>query len=187
MSNRTLAREPEPSLCYIPAYCTMHRSPVYGRKRCDRCGRTYTPDDIDRERFIAVAGVAIRVSIYFIIAWMFFVIGFHHRAHGQEHHTAMWYVGHPAEMHAMLLACRNDPGRAKLTPECENVTEAQEIIAAAQAQAHVRDMTPPSNPRYWRLHPDELPQKVFACQHVAPQYRHALWCDSAQAAMEKGK
>jgi len=167
--------------CIHPIICGAHWYDTRQGADCARCGR----------RFAFHASIIrdiIRVVVFFLfLVACGLIVGILDPAHAQEHHTAMWYVGHPADMRSMLLACRNDPGRAKLTPECENVTEAQEIIAAAQAQAHVRDMTPPSNPRYWRLHPDELPQKVFACQHVAPQYRHALWCDSAQAAMEKGK
>ena len=100
-----------------------------------------------------------------------------------ETRTVMWFVGHPSEMKEMLRACRNNPGDAKHVPECENVTQAELVLSAAEASAVV-DMTSPTDPIYWRRHPTELPGKLFACDHVAPQYWHTIYCDSAHAAVQ---
>lgn len=99
-----------------------------------------------------------------------------------ETRTVMWFVGHPAEMKAMLAACRNNPGEARRAPECDNVTQAELVLASAEANAVV-DLTSPTHPYYWRRHPDELAGKIFTCDHVPPQYWHTLYCDSARASM----
>lgn len=103
--------------------------------------------------------------------------------HADGTRTVMWFVGHPAEMKAMLLSCRNDPGNAKYKPECENVTQA-EIILAAEESRQQFDPTPPSDPRYWRLHPRELAQTVSVCPGMSPRARHYNFCDSAETAMK---
>jgi hypothetical protein len=100
-------------------------------------------------------------------------------------HTAMWFVGHPDEMKAMILACRNDPGRAKTTPDCENAFQAEVIQSASEDAARVHLGTPPSDPLYWRYHPDELPLELSICKHLPPQDRHMHWCDSAEEAVAR--
>jgi len=100
----------------------------------------------------------------------------------QSERTVMWYVGHPAELRAVMAACQNNPGAAKHNPDCENVVQAELVLSADHASA-MTDMTPPSNPRYWFIHPDELGPQLFDCSHTqSPAMRRALWCDSAEAA-----
>jgi hypothetical protein len=100
----------------------------------------------------------------------------------QSERTAMWYVGHPSALKAVLMACRNDPGHAKTNPDCENATQAEIILSADQASANV-DLTPPSNPRYWRIHPEQLGPEMFHCEHAqSAETRRAIFCDSAEAA-----
>lgn len=104
-------------------------------------------------------------------------------AHAEGTRTVMWFVGHPVEMKAMLLACRNNPGMAKQTPECENVTQAEILLAAEESRQRF-DPTPPSDPKYWRLHPRELAQTVSVCPGMSPRARHYNFCDSAETAMK---
>jgi len=100
----------------------------------------------------------------------------------QSERTVMWYVAHPAELRAVVAACANDPGDAKHNPDCENVVQAQLVLSADQASA-MADMTPPSNPHYWFVHPDELASTIFHCSLTqSPVTRRALFCASAEAA-----
>ena len=100
----------------------------------------------------------------------------------QSQRTAMYYVGHPAELRAVLAACRNNPGAAKHNPDCENVTQAEIILEADRASA-MTDMTPPSNPHYWFVHPEQLAPEMFYCEHAqSAETRRAIFCDSAEAA-----
>lgn len=100
-----------------------------------------------------------------------------------EAHTAMWYVAHPSALRHGLVECRNDPGNPLLHHQCENITQAQEILNDAEARTHV-DMTSPRDPAYWRIHPAELGPKIASCAHFAQgssQWR-MFYCDSAHAA-----
>jgi hypothetical protein len=102
-------------------------------------------------------------------------------AFASAQHTVMWYVGHPAEMKRVLAACNNDPGDAKNTPDCENVFQTEVVIADARDQAHADSSIPPSDPRYWRVHPDQLPWALAMC----PSAAQTANCISAWAAVKQ--
>jgi hypothetical protein len=100
----------------------------------------------------------------------------------QPERTVMWYVGHPAELRAVMAACANNPGAAKHNPDCENVVQAQLVLAANRASS-VTDLTPPTSPHYWFVHPEQLGPELFYCSHTQDaEVRHQIFCDSAEAA-----
>jgi hypothetical protein len=105
-------------------------------------------------------------------------------AFASAEHTVMWYVGHPAEMKRVLAACNNDPGDAKNKPDCENVFQAELVFSSAEAERRATPFMSPANPRYWRLHPDELPFEIFICAKLVgnPAAYRANFCDSAMTA-----
>jgi hypothetical protein len=100
-------------------------------------------------------------------------------------HTVMWYVGHPAETKTVLAACHNDPGDAKNTPDCENAFQAEIVISTAKDEQHANLLVPPSDPRYWRIHPEELPWKLYICPKLSPAIQKDNFCDSAWAAVKQ--
>ena len=100
-----------------------------------------------------------------------------------ETRTVMWFVGHPTEMKEMLRSCRNDPGEARHVAECENVTQAELVLATNEAEAET-DMTSPRDPRYWQRHPTELAPVLAGCEHANARLWHVLYCESATAAMK---
>jgi hypothetical protein len=108
-------------------------------------------------------------------------------AFASAQHTVMWYVGHPAEMKRVLAACNNDPGDAKNTSDCENVFRAEVVISTAEAQQHANVLLPPSDPRYWRIHPDELPWMLATCSRLTPTQRKLFYgsCESAFTAVKQ--
>jgi hypothetical protein len=54
-----------------------------------------------------------------------------------EDHTASWFAAHPADMNAVLNACRDDPGHLKNDPNCANAEQGEYDKAAADAYAAV--------------------------------------------------
>jgi hypothetical protein len=55
-----------------------------------------------------------------------------------EDHTASWYAAHPADMNAVLNACRDDPGHLKNDPNCANADQGEYDKAAHDAEAAVQ-------------------------------------------------
>lgn len=105
-------------------------------------------------------------------------------AAAEEAHTAMWYVAHPQELRHGLIECRNDPGNQRLHHQCVNIDAAMDILRVRGDNAALGLMTPPSNPAYWRLHPEELGPKIALCRNFSPSSSqwHTLFCDSAHEA-----
>lgn len=105
-------------------------------------------------------------------------------AAAEEAHTAMWYVAHPQDLRHGLIECRNDPGNQRLHHQCVNIDAAMDILRVRGDDAALGLMTPPSNPAYWRLHPDELGPKIALCRNFSPSSSqwHTLFCDSAHEA-----
>jgi len=99
----------------------------------------------------------------------------------QSDRTVAWYADHPGALAAVTRVCRNDPGHGATNPDCMNASEAQVEVALRDARRHV-DMTPPSDPHYWTVHPNELPATLLACARMPAQYQAANFCDSARAA-----
>lgn len=52
--------------------------------------------------------------------------------------TVAYYVAHPDEMNTMLASCRNDPGHARGTPECDNAHQAMWNRASDEANEFLR-------------------------------------------------
>jgi hypothetical protein len=99
----------------------------------------------------------------------------------QTYRTASWYAEHPAILDQITRLCRNDPGRAVHNPDCANASQAEVLVALKDSQ-NSGDLTPPSNPRYWKIHPGELAQQLWSCDHVSEAAKAALYCAAAYAA-----
>lgn len=94
--------------------------------------------------------------------------------------TASWYAAHPAIMLRVARACQNDPGHGWNNPDCLNAQQGQVLQAEADARRHSVDLTPPTSPRYWKLHPGELPQELAYCARMTnPVDRANFFCPSA--------
>ena len=97
-----------------------------------------------------------------------------------EVRTVSWYVAHPGALAAVTAACKNDPGHGRHSADCWNADEAR-IELNLRSPGHV-DMTPPSDPHYWSVHPDQLAQRLLICHRMPAQYQAANFCPSAFAA-----
>lgn len=80
----------------------------------------------------------------------------------QADRTVAWYVAHPAALKTVTLICRNDPGHGMGNPDCANAAAARMDVALREDQRHL-DMTPPTDPEYWRRHPSELRTETIVC------------------------
>ncbi len=102
----------------------------------------------------------------------------------QEERTASWYADHPSILEEVTKLCRDDPGHAVHNPDCMNASQAQILIALRDTDhRNSGNLTPPSDPRYWRLHPGELPFRLFICDRTFPDdAKAANWCQTAYAA-----
>lgn len=99
--------------------------------------------------------------------------------------TASWYEANPGFMRRMLAACRNDPGHGWNHPDCINARAGEVLEAeksARRAAGMSGDLTPPSSPRYWIIHPNELPGQLQRCSKLSPEAQRAYFCDAARAA-----
>ena len=106
----------------------------------------------------------------------------------QQERTASWYADHPAILESVTKLCRDDPGHAVHNPDCMNASQAQALVALRESEKRSSaDLTPPSDPRYWRIHPDELSSRLAICDRASPNERAALWCPAAYAAAGRSK
>lgn len=98
--------------------------------------------------------------------------------------TATWYADHPSVMQQVTRTCQNDPGHGKDAPDCINAEAGRTEYALRRQQrlGQVDYRTPPSNPRYFIIHPDELPYKLKMCQTLAPEWQTQNFCPSARQA-----
>jgi hypothetical protein len=97
--------------------------------------------------------------------------------------TASWYADHPSILAKVTELCRDDPGHAVRNPDCMNASQAQVLIALRNADhRNAGNLTPPSDPQYWQLHPGELPFQLAICDRLSPEDQRANWCRSAYAA-----
>ncbi len=102
-------------------------------------------------------------------------------AHAGEHgRTASWYAAHPAQMRAMVSACRDDPGHGWNHPDCMNARGGEIREAEAEGRRHT-GLIPPTNPAYWRGNPD-LSRQLFVCSLLAPADQGPAFCPAARAA-----
>lgn len=99
----------------------------------------------------------------------------------QQTRTVQWYVNHPAALDAVSAACKNDPGHGRHSADCWNADEAR-IQRNIGLNRRAIDMTPPSNPRYWITHPDELAFKLKVCPRMPAYAQAANFCPSAMMA-----
>jgi hypothetical protein len=106
----------------------------------------------------------------------------------QQQRTASWYADHPSVLERVTKLCRDDPGHAVHNPDCLNASQAQVIIALRETDQHnSTDLTPPSNPHYWKMHPGELSSRLAICDRASADARAALWCPSAYEAAGRSK
>jgi hypothetical protein len=99
----------------------------------------------------------------------------------QQTRTVQWYVNHPSALDAVSAACKNDPGHGRHAADCWNADEARIEVNIARAHRAI-DMTPPSDPRYWVTHPNELAFKLKVCPRMPAQAQAANFCPSAMMA-----
>lgn len=89
-------------------------------------------------------------------------------------------------MGRVLAACRNDPGHAWNHPDCINARAADLRDAEKQGRRVVgggaNPFVSPADPRYWIIHPQELPGKLGRCATMPPEAQRAYFCDAARAA-----
>lgn len=102
----------------------------------------------------------------------------------QSDRTVAWYADHPGALAAVTRVCRNDPGHGATNPDCMNASEAQVEVALRDARRHV-DMTPPTDPNYWRRHPAQLRMQALTCSRIAPQYQADNFCSAVRTAAGK--
>ena len=101
----------------------------------------------------------------------------------QQERTASWYADHLSILEKVTKLCRDDPGHAVHNPDCMNASQAQVLIALRDADNRSSgNLTPPSDPRYWQIHPGELPLQLAICDRLSPDAQAANWCQSAYAA-----
>jgi hypothetical protein len=101
----------------------------------------------------------------------------------QQERTASWYADHPSILEKVTKLCRDDPGHAVHNPDCMNASQAQVLIALRNTDhLNAGNLTPPSDPQYWRLHPGELPFQLAICDRLSTAAQQANWCESAYAA-----
>ena len=107
-------------------------------------------------------------------------------AKGQEQRparrTAEWYARpeNDAARGAVVEVCRADPAFARQDHDCINAQAAQ--ARAAEREGRLRlDLTPPSDPRYWRDRPQEREHHLrIVCPRVTPLEQRLLHCDVAR-------
>jgi hypothetical protein len=101
----------------------------------------------------------------------------------QNERTASWYTDHPSVLEKVTRLCRNDPGHAARNPDCMNASQAQVLVALREAEHHNSgNLTPPSDPHYWPLHPQEWSYRLFVCDRLPEDAKAANWCPAAYAA-----
>jgi hypothetical protein len=106
----------------------------------------------------------------------------------QQERTASWYAEHPSILESVTKLCRDDPGHAIHNPDCMNASQAQALVALQESERRSSgELTPPSDPRYWKIHPDELSSRLAICDRAFADERAALWCPAAYAAAGRSK
>lgn len=103
-----------------------------------------------------------------------------------EDHTASWYAAHPAQMNAVLNACRDDPGHLKNDPNCANADQGEYDKAANDAEATVRRQFADQQTRQrqvWASNPAALLYQLKYCNNVKtfPGTWNAANCPTAFA------
>jgi hypothetical protein len=147
--------------------------------------------------FSGVGVIAIALIVLFIIA-----LFQPNAAQGQsitprEQRTVTWYVQNPQALDIVTQACRDNPGRFRADPDCINADQARVVVAHEQAEresnmrgagrvARPYDLTPPSNPQYWRDRPAERREKLAYCSRMTPYQQANFFCDPARQA-ENGR
>jgi hypothetical protein len=101
----------------------------------------------------------------------------------QQERTASWYADNPSILEKVTKLCRDDPGQAVHNPDCINASQAQVLISLREAERrNSGNLTPPSDPRYWPLHPQERSYRLFICDRIPEAAKAANWCQAAYAA-----
>lgn len=96
--------------------------------------------------------------------------------------TASWYAD-PANADTLVIVtrvCRDDPGRLRADPDCVNAAQGRILAAEAEAKRNLGDMTPPTNPEYWRRRPLERAEHLAHCSRMTAEQQAILLCDAAR-------
>jgi hypothetical protein len=105
--------------------------------------------------------------------------------------TATWYADHPAILNQVTAICRDDPGHATHNADCKNAEQGRTIVATRDAISHrnATDLTPPSNPRYWQIHPSEVAFQRAVCSRLPadPAIQQANNCPSLRTFLGMSK
>src|SRR3954452_15040573 len=98
----------------------------------------------------------------------------------QRERTASWYADHPSILEKVTKLCRDDPGHAAHNPDCMNASHAEVLVALREADhRNSGNLTPPSDPQYWKIHPGELPFELAICNRLPPEAQASNWCPAA--------
>ena len=110
------------------------------------------------------------------------------QAPDQAHRTATWYANNPGVLQAITKACRDDPGHSRNTPDCVNAEQGRVLAAEREAISHrnATDLTPPSDPNYWRIHPSEIALQQATCARLPndPKVQEMNFCPSFRRFMK---
>lgn len=131
-------------------------------------------------------GIACLIVVLLVLS----IIGRSHKAHAEalppeDRRTVTWYVAHPAFMHRLLAACRNDPGHAATNADCQNAKHGEMAEYEAQARDRLRlpALLSPADPRFYILHPDQLQYRLDLCRQFPPDVHdvRGAWCVAARS------
>lgn len=102
--------------------------------------------------------------------------------------TVSWYQANPAVMRRVMTACRNDPGHGWNDSDCINARAAELREDEKTGRRVVGAPDPfvsPADPRYWIIHPQELPGKLGRCAIMPPEAQRRYFCDAARTAARR--
>lgn len=130
------------------------------------------------------AKVVARCSFGLFAGWVTLTIA----ASPQQKQTASWYAEHPSILETVTKLCRDDPGHAVRNPDCMDANQVQVLVALRDTDnRNSGKLTPPSDPRYWQIHPGELPLHLAICDSRSTEALAANWCQSAYAAIGRSQ
>lgn len=102
--------------------------------------------------------------------------------------TASWYQANPSVMRRVMAACRNDPGHGWNDSDCINARAGELREGETVGRRVVGAPNPfvsPADPRYWIVHPQELPGKLGRCATMPPEAQRRYFCDAARTAANR--
>jgi hypothetical protein len=89
-----------------------------------------------------------------------------------EDHTASWFAAHPADMNAVLDACRDDPGHTRNNPNCANAEQGmleRDVAEGKAAIAHQQAMMDAQQDAAWRADQRTLVAQLKRCNTIPVQ------------------